>query len=60
MKTIRIDFNSIGRDGRILGHQSRASEPLEVGDQVLAYEDDGYGESLTVAAVEGEVVRMIR
>lgn len=54
MKTVRVDFSTTVRGGLVRANTARASEPLEVGDEVLAYdpsEDMEY--EATVQVLEG-------
>jgi hypothetical protein len=57
---IRVDFNSIGQDGYLKGHLSRADGPVFPGDTVEAWEDDELRFRLTVHSVADQIVRMER
>lgn len=54
MKTVRVDFNTIGvyEDGVLSALQNHASSRLFIGDMVLAIEDPGYTCIASVIAVE--------
>lgn len=54
MKTVRVDFNTIGvyEEGVLSALQKHASSRLFVGDMVLAVEEPGYTCMASVIAVE--------
>lgn len=59
MKTIRVDFNSMGYDGDLYGLQDHASSRLYIGDMVLAREDC-YNCLAQVVAIESNgIVRLL-
>lgn len=52
MTRVRVDFNSVAADGLVRGRSSRADGPVDVGDVVEAYDDEGTALRMRVDRVE--------
>ncbi|HZJ04615.1 MAG TPA: hypothetical protein VFD59_03990 [Nocardioidaceae bacterium] len=60
MISVRVDFNSRGRDGLVKASQRRAQEPVHVGDHVLAVDpDEGMSFDARVAEVDDDTGRIL-
>jgi len=53
MITLKVDFNTRGRGGRVRASQRRAPRPLEIGERVIVEDpDEGMSFEATVAEVD--------
>lgn len=52
MTKIEVDFNALDAEGHVRARLSRSNGPVMVGDEVLAYDPDGYESLATVLAVD--------
>jgi hypothetical protein len=54
MAKLRVDFNSVDAEGFVRSRLSRADSPIEVGQVVEAYDDEGAHCKAAVASVDPE------